>query len=98
MTIIDDGEVTSETLAAEVRSQFDRALPKMQKMSDDREAKAISQADALSRWSQLSGDERGEISIKFKEIMPKYFNNVPWKNLTKQQKADFAARESLYKN
>ena len=98
LTIIDDGEVTSETLAAEVRSQFDRALPKMQKMSDDREAKAISQADALSRWSQLSGDERGEISIKFKEIMPKYFNNVPWKNLTKQQKADFAARESLYKN
>ena len=98
LTIIDDGEVTSETLAAEVRSQLDRALPKMQKMSDDREAKAISQADSLSRWSQLSGDERGEIAIKFKEIMPKYFNNVPWKNLTKQQKADFAARESLYKN
>ena len=53
LTIIDDGEVTSETLVAEVQGQLDRALPKMQKMSDDREAKAIAQSDALSRWSEF---------------------------------------------
>lgn len=98
LTIIDDGEVTSETLVAEVQGQLDRALPKMQKMSDDREAKAIAQSDALSRWSELSGDERGEIAVKFNETRPKRFNNVPWKNLTKQQKADFAAREGLDKD
>jgi len=95
LTIIDDGEVTSETLVAEVQGQLDRALPKMQKMSDNREAKAIAQSDALSRWSKLSGDERGEIAVKFKEIRPGYANGKPWKNLTKQQKADFAARENL---
>ena len=98
LTIIDDGEVTAETLVAEVQGQLDRALPKMQKMSDDREAKAIAQSDALSRWSNLSGDERGEIAVKFNETRPKRFNNVPWKNLTKQQKADFAAREGLDKD
>jgi len=98
LTIIDDGEVTSETLVAEVQGQLDRALPKMQKMSDDRKAKAIAQSDALSRWSELSGDERGEIAVKFNETRPKGFNNVPWKNLTKQQKADFAAREGLDKD
>ena len=98
LTIIDDGEVTAETLVAEVQGQLDRALPKMQKMSDDREAKAIAQSDALSRWSELSGDERGEIAVKFNEKRPKRFNNVPWKNLTKQQKADFAAREGLDKD
>jgi len=90
MTIIDDGEVTSETLVAEVQGQLDRALPKMQKISDDREAKKIAQSDALSRWSELSGDERGEIALKFKETRTARFNNVPWGNLTKQQKADFA--------
>ena len=95
LTIIDDGEVTSETLVAEVQGQLDRALPKMQKRSDDQRLNAISQADALSRWSELSGDMRGEIAVKFKEMRPGYANNVPWKNLTKQQKADFAAREDL---
>ena len=30
-----------------------------------------------------------------KEIRPGYANGVPWKNLTKQQRADFAAREGL---
>ena len=95
LTIIDGGEVTSETLVAEVQGQLDRALPEMQKVSDDRGAKAIAQADALSRWSELSGDMRGEIAVKFKEMRPGYANSVPWKKLTKQQKADFAAREDL---
>ncbi len=95
LTIIDGDDVSAESLVAEVQSQFDKALPKMQKMSDDRRTKATAQADALSRWSELSGDERGEIAVKFKEIRPGYANGVPWKNLTKQQRADFAAREGL---
>ena len=90
LTIIDDGNVSAESLVAEVQSQIKRALPKMQKISGDREAKTIAQSDALSRWSELSGDERGEIAVKFNETRPTGFNNVPWKNLTKQQKADFA--------
>jgi len=90
LTIIDDGNVSAESLVAEVQSQIKRALPKMQKISDDREAKTIAQSDALSRWSELSGNERGEIAVKFNETRPTGFNNVPWKNLTKQQKADFA--------
>ena len=95
LTIIDGDDVSAESLVAEVQSQFDKALPKMQKMSDGRKTKAMAQADALSRWSELSGDERGEIAVKFKEIRPGYANGVPWKNLTKQQRADFAAREGL---
>ena len=95
LTIIDGDDVSAESLVAEVQSQFDRALPKMQKMSDGRKTKATAQADALSRWSELSGDERGEIAVNFKEIRPGYANGVPWKNLTKQQRADFAAREGL---
>lgn len=95
LTIIDGDDVSAESLVAEVQSQFDRALPKMQEMSDGRKTKATAQADALSRWSELSGDERGEIAVKFKEIRPGYANGVPWKNLTKQQRADFAAREGL---
>jgi hypothetical protein len=55
LTIIDDGNVSAESLVAEVQSQIERALPKMQKISDDREAKTIAQSDALSRWSELSG-------------------------------------------
>ena len=96
LTIIDDGEVTAETLVAEVQSQVDKAQPKMQALSEQRQQTDAAQADALDRWSKLSGDERGEIALKFKEIKPGYANNVPWKNLTKQQKADFAAREGLY--
>jgi hypothetical protein len=97
LTIIDDGNVSAESLVAEVQSQIERALPKMQKISDDREAKTIAQSDALSRWSELSGDERGEIAVKFNETRPTRFNNVPWKNLTKQQKADFAVDGPLAK-
>jgi hypothetical protein len=98
LTIIDDGNVSAESLVAEVQSQIERALPKMQKISDDREAKTIAQSDALSRWSELSGDERGEIAVKFNETRPTRFNNVPWKNLTKQQKADFAVDGPLAKD
>ena len=94
LTIIDDGNVSAESLVAEVQSQIKRALPKMQKISDDREAKTIAQSDALSRWSELSGNERGEIAVKFNETRPTGFNNVPWKNLTKQQKADFAVDDA----
>jgi hypothetical protein len=97
LTIIDDGNVSAESLVAEVQSQIERALPKMQKISDDREAKTIAQSNALSRWSELSGDERGEIAVKFNETRPTRFNNVPWKNLTKQQKADFAVDGPLAK-
>jgi ribosomal protein S18 acetylase RimI-like enzyme len=97
LTIIDDSNVSAESLVAEVQSQIERALPKMQKISDDREAKTIAQSDALSRWSELSGDERGEIAVKFNETRPTRFNNVPWKNLTKQQKADFAVDGPLAK-
>ena len=68
----------------------------MDALTEKRQQTRATQADALDRWAKLSGDERAEISSKFKEIKPGYANNVPWKNLTKQQKADFASRENLF--
>ena len=96
LTIIDGDDISPESLISEVQSQIERAKPKMDALAEKRLQTRATQADALDRWAKLSGDERGEIASKFKEKKSGYASNVPWRNLTKQQKADFASRENLF--
>ena len=96
LTIIDGDDISPESLISEVQSQIERAKPKMDALTEKRQQTRATQADALDRWAKLSGDERGEIASKFKEKKSGYASNVPWRNLTKQQKADFASRENLF--
>ena len=96
LTIIDNGNISAESLVAEVQSQIKRAKPELDAIYQKSQQTLATQADALDRWAKLSGDERGQIAVKFNETRPGYANNVPWGNLTKQQKADFASRENLF--
>ena len=94
-TILYDGSTTPDFLADEVRSQISRSQPQLSEIAARRAADEIARSDSITAWNALSGDQRGQVARSFQEMQPAYFNNRPWRSLSAQERANFAAREGL---
>lgn len=93
-TIINNDDVTPESLFSVIQDGYNNALPKMEAAAEARRGSIAASSEAARLWENTTGERKGEISQIYKSD-PAGVTNRPWRHLSPQEKADYAYSRGL---